>query len=680
MYVEVLCAYGYFRYPTFFTNAWDIGIFQQAIWTTGADGRLFYYTAELPWNSSGSLLGVHWSPILFLIVPFYAALPGPLTLIVIQATVVGASAFPLFSLVRRRTNETVALTLAVLYLLSPPIVGGLLYDFHVESFIPLTALTLMAAWEAKRYRLAALAAALLLCTIEFAPLILGAIGLEFLLRRAYALWNTASGRERFRRIVRDAWAPGLIVLAAVPLTILWFTFPKLISPYTPGINQLGPLSGSVVQILHDLFTQPGAVWASMTSLGAHKLHYLWSLVLAGGVAWLLAPLDVLPALPWLLVALVGSHGSYSVPVGNRYTFLALPFLFPATGSGIAWILAPGGPVRRYGTRLGHRLRPESPASSGRARWWRPARPRPRWVARIGAPTLGIVIALAIVAAPTQVVFSPFSPGAHYPWLGTGRLPSGQDRVLSQILGMIPARASVSAEPDLFPELADRLNAYRSYEPGTQYLVVNIDSFWFTTPLPAPDPPLIWYNELRENVTGEYGVLASGDGGLLYESGYTGNPQFLIPDQTVVHPSNVTLTNATYFANRSAPLGAYIEPNQTLRFSNLWTGPNFLVLPGRYLVDIYLHNTGLADGELQLTISIDNGRLVVAKTVYSSSYLGNGWHVVTLNVTVIHPAYLSLDGNSLGPPATVLFGGALVLPGGRDLHPGLRSAGLRGQGR
>jgi hypothetical protein len=270
-----------------------------------------------------------------------------------------------------------------------------------------------------------------------------------------------------------------------------------------------------------------------------------------------------------------------------------------------------------------------------------------------------VAALILVTAPAQVQLSPFSSVPQYPWLGTGRAPTAQDHVLAQILGMIPAGASVSAEPDLFPQLADRLNAYPYYEPGTRYLVVNIDSFWFTSPMPQPDPPLSWYDQLRENITEEYGVLASGDGGLLYEAGYTGSPQFLIPDTTVIDPSNVTLVNATYVANGTAPLGAYIEPNQTLRYGSLWTGPDFLIPPGGYLLNVYLRNTGTANGALQLSVSIDQGRIVIDKTTVPSSSLSDRWQVLSLNILVGHPAYVSLDGAAFANNPTVQFGGATL---------------------
>ncbi|MCI4340397.1 MAG: hypothetical protein L3J73_03925, partial [Thermoplasmata archaeon] len=56
IYVEIFSWFSYLRYLGFLTNAWDLGIFQQALWNSGHGGGLLYYTVELPWNPSGSFL------------------------------------------------------------------------------------------------------------------------------------------------------------------------------------------------------------------------------------------------------------------------------------------------------------------------------------------------------------------------------------------------------------------------------------------------------------------------------------------------------------------------------------------------------------------------------------------------------------------------------------------------
>lgn len=56
------------QHYSFRTHAWDLGIFNQAFWTTLYDGKFFYYTAELLVIPSGSFFGMHFSPILFFFV------------------------------------------------------------------------------------------------------------------------------------------------------------------------------------------------------------------------------------------------------------------------------------------------------------------------------------------------------------------------------------------------------------------------------------------------------------------------------------------------------------------------------------------------------------------------------------------------------------------------------------
>ncbi|MEM2322460.1 MAG: DUF2079 domain-containing protein, partial [Candidatus Bathyarchaeia archaeon] len=64
---------------SFYTNAWDLGIYAQALYSTLNHGRLLYYSAELAGNPSGSLFGIHFTPFLLLLVPVYALYQNPIT-------------------------------------------------------------------------------------------------------------------------------------------------------------------------------------------------------------------------------------------------------------------------------------------------------------------------------------------------------------------------------------------------------------------------------------------------------------------------------------------------------------------------------------------------------------------------------------------------------------------------
>lgn len=123
------------RHYAFSTSTWDLGIYNQAFHTTLRNGKLFYETAELYGNPSGSIFGGLFAPILFLILPFYALYPAPETLLVVQSFAIGLGAIPLFCLARDKLrSDRLSLAFAVMYLLYAPIQGVNIYDFHPEAF------------------------------------------------------------------------------------------------------------------------------------------------------------------------------------------------------------------------------------------------------------------------------------------------------------------------------------------------------------------------------------------------------------------------------------------------------------------------------------------------------------------------------------------------------------------
>jgi len=93
-----------FRFYAFRTRAWDLGIFTQSFWTTAYAGKFLYHTCELFINPSGVFFGVHFSPILFFVLPFYWAIPRPETLLVLQSFAIGSAAIPIYKLAKEYTG------------------------------------------------------------------------------------------------------------------------------------------------------------------------------------------------------------------------------------------------------------------------------------------------------------------------------------------------------------------------------------------------------------------------------------------------------------------------------------------------------------------------------------------------------------------------------------------------
>jgi len=136
----------YFSYLTiqklnvFGMYAWDFGIYHQAIFTTAKLGNLFYTTVELPYTQTaypvGTQFAVHFSPILFLIVPFYAIFSSPVTLLIIKTAIISIGAIPVFLLAKKEHGDKIGLIFASGYLLLPAIHGITWYDFQPQSFLP----------------------------------------------------------------------------------------------------------------------------------------------------------------------------------------------------------------------------------------------------------------------------------------------------------------------------------------------------------------------------------------------------------------------------------------------------------------------------------------------------------------------------------------------------------------
>jgi uncharacterized membrane protein len=136
-YVVVLSAYTISKHNSFSTYAWDLGIFNQGFWTTVNLDSVFYYTCELHLVPSGSFFGIHFSPILYTLVPFYYLFQGAESLLVAQSILIALSAIPVYMIARTWFDEGYSGLLASLYLLNPALHGVNCYDFHVQAFLPL---------------------------------------------------------------------------------------------------------------------------------------------------------------------------------------------------------------------------------------------------------------------------------------------------------------------------------------------------------------------------------------------------------------------------------------------------------------------------------------------------------------------------------------------------------------
>lgn len=129
IYIIYFSLYTCAQHYNFKTYAFDLGIFSQSTWYAAHYGALInsLEISQHPINH----LAIHFSPILYLAVPFYFLFPDPKTILILQSVALSITALPCYLLAKAKINNIfICLIIAVSFLLYPPLHNINLYDFH----------------------------------------------------------------------------------------------------------------------------------------------------------------------------------------------------------------------------------------------------------------------------------------------------------------------------------------------------------------------------------------------------------------------------------------------------------------------------------------------------------------------------------------------------------------------
>jgi uncharacterized membrane protein len=175
--------------------SWDVAIFEQAI-----SGFAQLEAPIIDVKAAGyNLFGLHFSPALAVLAPFYRLFPSPVTLLVAQAVLLAISVAVIARAAIRHVGPVPGLAIGVAYGLSWGIQSGVDFDFHeVCLAMPFLALA-GAAYLARDWPMVAVWAAPLLLVKEDMGLTIVALGGCLLLSgaRRWGLWVGAGGLVGF---------------------------------------------------------------------------------------------------------------------------------------------------------------------------------------------------------------------------------------------------------------------------------------------------------------------------------------------------------------------------------------------------------------------------------------------------------------------------------------------------
>ncbi len=672
----VLSSWRYFQLET---GTWDLGIYQQALYST-AHGHPFYEAADLETGGFGSFLQVHSALLLFALVPVYSATPSPLTLLAVQSAVVASAAAPLYLLARDvTTSHAKSLAVVLLYLLGVATVSSTLFDFHVEAFIPLEYFAFVLFFQRERYLAAGGVAFLGFVTMESLPWLVVAVGLFYglppfwsLLVRFRDSLRTAEGR---RGAVPDSLVPSHRLVACAVLVVVcvgaYYLLLALREDWIATWLGTSPFPQSAVSAGYIIGGSPTALGLSVGNLGAaffQKATYWLLLFAVVGFVPLLAPRTLLLSLPWFAFTFLSGDTNLT-EIGFQYGFLAGPPLLVSFLYG----------ARRLDRDLLDRLFGALPAPKESAKGLPPAAVPGRRTGRTAVVAVGILVGFNLLMSPLNPALQS-SPNLGAAYRLSYSTPSGFTDV-ERIAGLVPPGSTVVASDNLFPFVANSLAAYSFLwgpDPtlGLPFNATVPPDFVFLAEnrLSAVPPWLtgLLYQPSVYAVRGS--VFASPAGSvLLFERGYSGpsvdlggppiGPIAIDPQQIDLGPFSTRQTDP------ASPMGTIIQSDPGTE-GLVWQGPYGSVPAGNYTVTIFLRawatqtaaSQNLSAPVLSLNANAFGQALWFTTTVSFGSISGGGYVSVELPLAVPELSVgVVFRGYALNPAYGLGFAGIVLTP-------------------
>jgi uncharacterized membrane protein len=307
------------RHILFQSNAFDLGIFDQAVYLISQG--LPPISTFMGYHILGDHAAYIWYPLALL----YKIYPSVYWLFAVQALVLSLGALPIWHLSRQAgLKETQASAMSLVYLLYPVVFNVNLFDFHPET-IALPAL-LTAVWCARAKRFWWFCLSVLI--------ILGCKAVLSLTVAAMGFWLLLFEKRRWCGCV------------ALILGISWFAIASgIIIPTFSGkeaaaVGRYSYLGDSVFDIAKGLILKPGLIFANLFTLS--NLIYLLLLIVP--VVWgisLSCATPLIAAIPCVALNLITEYQPQKDLV-HQYSLPALPFLLLAV---IATLAAGKGWVR-----------------------------------------------------------------------------------------------------------------------------------------------------------------------------------------------------------------------------------------------------------------------------------------------------------------------------------------------
>lgn len=498
------------RHDAYLTNAEDLGIMDQAIWSA-LHGQLLHQTICNVVNDTNcysvhgiTRFAIHFEPILLPVSLLYLAWPGPKTLLVLQTLVVASGAFPAFWLARLRLpNEWAAVVIALLYLLYPAQQQATVFDFHAVTLTAALLLFMLYFMYTRRTILMFVFAILAMACKEEIPLVIIVFG----------LWSA---------LFQQRWRSGLgLALLAAAWLVMGYYIIRIVSPTGQPllISRYAALGSGPLSIAKHILLHPVGI---LRVYVFEHYHELYLRILLNPVAYLplLAPWAFVLAVPSLALNLLSSD--YNMHSGYyQYNAEIVPVLIFSTIEGIvvlSWLAQ-----WCSGRLLASGRKQTGPAAATEETQPSRGRSRVRWVHLVLLVAVMATLLYQMKSADAAHGVLPFSSvnvdgfqgltqySSHFQWPST----NPHTELAQRFVDMIPESASVSAQSHLVPHISERVSIYLFpyADDHADYIFLDVSDNTY------PLLPFPYIREVKKVLfSGNYGIVAAQDGYLLLKRG------------------------------------------------------------------------------------------------------------------------------------------------------------------
>ena len=396
----------------------------------------FSFDTTLEFGESVSHMAAHVSPIFLLYLPFYALIPSPVTLMVLQVGAVASAVIPLWLLGKEKgLSPTWRVLLCSLLCAFPAIWGGGAGMLHEYALLLPLLLWLFWALEKKKTVLVFVFAALTLAVGETCAIHLFTVALYHLIRNRKSTEADGLSRkgERIKALILLGVSVVYFTVTMVVLTLVLegMDMNTLVSRFE---NVTGPYATNISTLIREIVFNPALTLYQL--LTEAKLHFALLLTL---------PIAFLPffskkkaglvfLFPFLLLNLLANFIPHYSP-DYPYAMGISACLFYLAAGGLAALSK-----REDGGRRLKRL-----------------------------ATLAVCFTLIIGG------FRVADYGMFLSYASEGR---GEVAAMDELMELVEEDASVSASARLLPHLANRAEVYRlSHKADSEYVVLDLRDEW-----------------------------------------------------------------------------------------------------------------------------------------------------------------------------------------------------------